>query len=91
MRRQIPNPANRGRRVPTLDETGDDDDVPCSVALHQSRRVRLLRDPECVVTPTDGISSLLWKGRHRFHGRLGFTTLTGSPFTQREDSHTGVA
>ncbi|KAL6989356.1 hypothetical protein U1Q18_015106 [Sarracenia purpurea var. burkii] len=89
--RQTPNPANRSRRVPTPDETADGDDVPCSAALHRSRRVHLPRDPECAVIPTDGVSSLLWKGRCSFHGCLGFTTLTGSPFTQREDPNTGVA
>ncbi|KAL6998089.1 hypothetical protein U1Q18_008216 [Sarracenia purpurea var. burkii] len=59
-RRQIPNPANRGRRVPTPDETADGDDVSCFAALHKSRRVHFLRHPKCAVIPTDGVSSLLW-------------------------------
>ncbi|KAL6965695.1 hypothetical protein U1Q18_036750 [Sarracenia purpurea var. burkii] len=90
-RRQNPNPANYGRRATTSDGTAAADNVPCSTALHRSRRVHLLHDPECAVIPLDGISSLLWKGRCSFHGHLGFTTLTGSPFTDREDPHTGAA
>ncbi|KAL6973080.1 starch synthase [Sarracenia purpurea var. burkii] len=79
---QNPNPVRCGRRAPTSSGTATVNGVfslilPFSTISAQD--------------PNYKKETLLWKGRRSIHARLGFITLTSSPFTHREHLRIGAA